>query len=447
MKRLTCSFLCFALAGTLLAGCSLPGLENGADSDNDNSMIDSYSTDTDTTHNKQEYSWLMKPTVTADNIISFDGSQVDPDDEFTTDYANYSVICRDGKYGLIDYSGNVIVEPEYDDYYTCWCGETTLYNTIDEKNNIYEYCSIDSSNQVVNYALRHNDNAPEYFWDAKKEKVFVKNKNEQYATEYTGKKTVVVGEATVKDMGNDNYEITPVEGTLYGLAKKGLLITALEYQDYYAPSYKGSGLTAIALQNSEGKWGYVSSSGKTIVDFICDADASAYNGQLLDDQEKNHPYLFSDKYVPIIENGSYGYYDMNGECVVPIGEFEQARPVHNGRAWVRKNGMWGVIQLGEISQDSSVPTVTSQQTENYTQQNNWTDNNTYQQQTTEAQPTDTVTQAQQTETTTQQQTSNSTAGTKEIQVSPSDTAPPETTQPPETQPEQSETNNQEQIDE
>ena len=47
----------------------------------------------------------------------------------------------------------MVVPAEYDDYYTCWCGEVTLFNIINEKNDEYEYCSIDSSNQVVFFAL------------------------------------------------------------------------------------------------------------------------------------------------------------------------------------------------------------------------------------------------------------------------------------------------------
>ena len=31
-----------------------------------------------------------------------------------------------------------------------------------------------------------------------------------------------------------------------------------------------------------------------------------------------------------------------------FGELEQVRPVNNGRAWVRKDDLWGVIQLGEL---------------------------------------------------------------------------------------------------
>ena len=95
----------------------------------------------------------------------------------------------------------------------------------------------------------------------------------------------------------------------------------------------------------------MSSSGKEIIPFKCDGILSSYSGSLIDDAESIHPYLFTEEFVPVSIGSTYGYYNIDGECVVSPGEFEQARPVHNGRAWVRKNGMWGIIQLGEIIEE------------------------------------------------------------------------------------------------
>ena len=70
----------------------------------------------------------------------------------------------------------MVVPAEYDDYYTCWCGEVTLFNIINEKNDEYEYCSIDSSNQVVYYAAEHHDSSPKYYWNSNEEKIYVKGR-------------------------------------------------------------------------------------------------------------------------------------------------------------------------------------------------------------------------------------------------------------------------------
>ncbi len=358
MNKIFCSALTAVVAGAMLTGCAMPW-EKGAD---DDVAPDGYSYTADSnSEQKQAYRWLIEPTINADNIISFDGSQVDPNNEKNTAYANYSVIRQNGKYGIIDYSGNMVVPAEYDDYYTCWCGEVTLFNIINEKNDEYEYCSIDSSNQVVYYAAEHHDSSPRYYWNSNEEKIYVKDADEEQGEEYTGKKAVVVCEADVKKSDNGFYDISPVSEPLYGLAKKDKLILDMQYTDFYAPAYKGAGLTCIAFENDEGKWGYVGSDGKTIIDFKCEGDMSAYCGKVIDDEMAVHPYLFTDDYLPVSINSSYGYYDIDGNCIVKPGEFDQARPAHNGKAWVMKSGKWGVIAFGDapVEEDSSEEETTT----------------------------------------------------------------------------------------
>lgn len=358
MNKIFCSALTAVVAGAMLTGCAMPW-EKGADDDVAPGGY-SYTADSNS-EQKQAYRWLIEPTINADNIISFDGSQVDPNNEKNTAYANYSVIRQNVKYGIIDYSGNMVVPAEYDDYYTCWCGEVTLFNIINEKNDEYEYCSIDSSNQVVYYAAEHHDSSPKYYWNSNEEKIYVKDADEEQGEEYTGKKAVVVCEADVKKSDNGFYDISPVSEPLYGLAKKDKLILDMQYTDFYAPAYKGAGLTCIAFENDEGKWGYVGSDGKTIIDFKCDGDMSAYCGKVIDDEMAVHPYLFTDDYLPVSIDSSYGYYDIDGNCIVKPGEFDQARPAHNGKAWVMKSGKWGVIAFGDapVEEDSSEEETTT----------------------------------------------------------------------------------------
>lgn len=358
MNKIFCSALTAVVAGAMLTGCAMPW-EKGADDDVAPGGY-SYMADSNS-EQKQAYRWLIEPTINADNIISFDGSQVDPNNEKNTAYANYSVIRQNGKYGIIDYSGNMVVPAEYDDYYTCWCGEVTLFNIINEKNDEYEYCSIDSSNQVVYYAAEHHDSSPRYYWNSNEEKIYVKDADEEQGEEYTGKKAVVVCEADVKKSDNGFYDISPVSEPLYGLAKKDKLILDMQYTDFYAPAYKGAGLTCIAFENDKGKWGYVGSDGKTIIDFKCDGDMSAYCGKVIDDEMAVHPYLFTDDYLPVSIDSSYVYYDIDGNCIVKPGEFDQARPAHNGKAWVMKSGKWGVIAFGDapVEEDSSEEETTT----------------------------------------------------------------------------------------
>ncbi len=425
--KLTC--ICF-VACFALASCDLPGFSDKTNDDDDFLLDTSYS-DSDKNNKDQSYSWVLEPTIQADNIISFDSSQIDPENEQSTAYLNMAIIYQKGKYGFIDNKGNIVVEPTYDDYYTSACGEMVLYNVINEQTNEYEYCTLDSAGQVLNYTRTKEDYSPVYYWNNEEKAVYVKNKNKEWATKYSGKKTVVVTKAKFSDVGNGYYTISDVDDSVYALAKEDKLILDFEYSDFYAPAFKGSGLTAIALQK-DGKWGYVSSQGDTIVDFKCDSILSSFNGNLVDDIDVEHPYLFTEEFVPVSIDSMYGYYDMEGECVVKPGEFEQARPVHNGRAWVRKNGLWGVIQLAETAEEESSEEDSSKETTAATKFTTQSQSSSQVSTTSSSYATTTI------KTTTKSSQTSQNTNTTPAQTTPAATEPPvvttQPTQPPVTTP-------------
>lgn len=344
-----------ALAAVLgLTGCTLPGQNTGT-VNNNRDMLDSYSyTPPEEADSEESYKWLIQPSLTADNMIVFDGSTVDPNEEKSRMYMRYAVMRDNGMYGLVDYSGNTVIKAEYDDYYVCYCGEIVLVKIIDDREGLYEYCTIDQkTKEVVDKPLHTEEmKSAQYYWDDTSKKIFMIKNGEKNLTEYADKKAVPVTEAkvTLDDFGNYVAEVS--EDARCGMAKQGELLTPLEYVDFYAAAFKSAGSCFMALKNEEGLWGYFDAEGNQRIDFLFDGDASAYNGKLCDDDSKMHPYLFNGEYIPVSVGGYYGYYDMYGECVVKVGEFEQVRPVCNGRAWVKKGDLWGVIQLGELVEES-----------------------------------------------------------------------------------------------
>ena len=350
MNKVLRSTIAAAVSAFIFAGCAVPGMNSNKNGDNE--MTDSYSySPTEQSESEQVYNWLIHPSIQADNIISFDASRIDPDNADNRSYLNYSVIRQTGKYGLIDYAGNIVIKPAYDDYYVCSCGEIVLLNVLDERNEEYEYCTIDKDKKVSSFPQHTEDDSPEYYLDIKSKKVFEGKHGSKNVAEYSGKKTVPVTEANVEMDDYGNLEISVPDGALCGLAKNGKLLTDMVYTAYYAPSYKGVGSTLVAFRNEDDKWGYLDSDGNTVIDFICDGDPNAYNGMMTDDQTVVHPYLFCDDYVPVYKDGYYSYYDFEGNQVVRAGEFAQARPINNGRAWVKQNDYWGVVQMGEIIEE------------------------------------------------------------------------------------------------
>ena len=365
MNKIFRSTIAAAVSAVLFAGCAVPGVNSKNNEGNE--MTDSYSySPNETGDTEQLYSWLIQPSIQADNIISFDASRIDPDNADNRDYINYSVIRQNGKYGLIDYAGNYIIKPSYDDYYVCSCGEIVLVNILDERNEEYEYCTIDKDKKISATPQHTEDTSTRYFLDIKSQKVFEGKNGSKNVTEYTGKKSVPVIEGNVEMDDYGNLVVSIPEGALCGLAKNGKLLTDMVYTACYAPSYKGLGSTLVTFRNEDDKWGYLDADGNVVIDFICDGDPNAYNGMMTDDSSIVHPYLFCDDYIPVYKDGYYSYYDFSGEQVIRAGEFAQARPINNGRAWVKQNEFWGVIQMGDIIEEerpkddsSSMVTTTS----------------------------------------------------------------------------------------
>jgi len=58
-------------------------------------------------------------------------------------------------------------------------------------------------------------------------------------------------------------------------------------------------------------------------------------------------YLPSEGYIALNKGQNAGYYNIKGNEIVTVGTFAEARPVHNGLAWVKdkKTGLRGVIKF------------------------------------------------------------------------------------------------------
>lgn len=377
MKKIFSIAAALMAAAMTLTGCTLPGQNKGR-VNNHIDMVDSYSytpPEDDQETEVEAYKWLLQPSIKADNIIVFDGSSIDPNEELSRMYVKYAVIREDGKYGLIDYSANLVIKPEYDDYYLCWCGEIVLVKIIDDRKGEYEYCTIDPKTRNITETPAHTENkkAEKYYWDEGSNKIFVMKNGDKAPSEYTGKKAVPVTQAKISLDDFGAYVLEVPEGAKCGLAKQGQLLTDLVYTDFYAAQFRSAGEVYVALKNEEGKWGYFDAEGNERLECQFDGDSSAYNGKLCDDESKTHPYLFNGEYIPVLKDGYYGYYDYEGNCVVKFGELEQVRPVNNGRAWVRKDDSWGIIQLGELIDEPEPKDESSQVT---TTTVYWTDTTT-----------------------------------------------------------------------
>lgn len=112
----------------------------------------------------------------------------------------------------------------------------------------------------------------------------------------------------------------------------------------------------IAFKSGD-KWGYFNGrTGKQVIDFIANEFESKYYSQSQRGSNiyrESRPYTYSDGYVAIKSDKGWTLYDDKGNTVINCGTFEEVRPVHNGLAWVKKDGKWGVIKLKDIEVTTS----------------------------------------------------------------------------------------------
>ena len=348
-------------AALMLSGCTLPGEHQRNAEEDYIPEMDYADAEIVRTNEIINYTWFLEPSISAENIIVFDGSQVDTSlPDLNKMYRTLAVICVNGLYGFIDYNGSVIIKPKYKHYLIDAGGQIVLYNITNEKKGTREYCTMDKDGHVTTEFTPHAGTRSKYYYDSENKKVYVSREDKDWAVEeFKDKKAVIAQKASVYENYGRVELVEPEKGEGgYGMIADGKILLDFEYEDYYAPAYVGGGVTAFALKKAD-KWGYFNAKGEKIIDIKCDGFFSSYNGELSDDMDSPHPYLFSEDLLAVSIGSSFGYYNIEGGCLVKSSEFAQARPVHHLKAWVCKDGYWGIISFGEDDEEPVTTTTTT----------------------------------------------------------------------------------------
>lgn len=323
---------------------------------------------------KKNYTWLVEPTIEADDIIVFDNSYVPDVSPYINDWntnksdrgaphSKYAIIKKDNNYGFIDYNGQLISKNFYQYFHGCYCGEVFIGDSKSGEDSVRTNVS---KNMTIIYGqVGHGMGAPYAYYAENYKKLYgascvgssddLKIGEHPFAfheisnNKYSGLSSIYsIGTARlikISDLDADNAEITEIKNK-YALFNKGKLTSDFIFEKAYSDCY---GQSNIAACKKDGKWGYYSYDGKKIIP--CQFDdvenkLSYYksgNGEIYDDTYE--AYLPTYGYIAVNKDGGYGYYNTDGKEVIPCGEFEQARPVYGGKAWVKKDGKWGVIKL------------------------------------------------------------------------------------------------------
>lgn len=188
-----------------------------------------------------------------------------------------------GKYGLLDYQGNVILQPNYDEFKTCGSG-------------------------------RDHSNRGSYH-------ILVKVGNEYFEVTVTG--TGV----SVSSTSHASHSIVTDE-----LPEK----SAYDERDRYFEGY--------AAARKDGKWGYVSlEKDKKVIPYEYEAVNDFDDIAML---SCDYCRSVSGGLIPVKKDGKMGIINLDNDVVVPF-EYTNILEGSNGIFIAQKDGVWGVILTGD----------------------------------------------------------------------------------------------------
>ncbi|MBQ9897828.1 MAG: WG repeat-containing protein, partial [Ruminococcus sp.] len=316
-------------------------------------------------------SWVTEPEIEVDDILVGDMySEYSSSD--TPRSAPYVYYIQDGKYGLIDYYGTVQVEPEYDGFdgksysydrfiavYNKKTGETVYSLRGNGKKGVWY---TETTDEVYGSFFIGEVNLSGYYKDPDDGKLYNYNNYQDSASPVNnvGNKNLYIAQETVVDP--KKLELSDYDCIADG---KGFFVCDAEGNEltkHYKYFYANSLGTDSAILNEEQPFCALSDDGETwelfsykgdflpysFEAFECNSFGSVWAPGYSDDtNEFNGPFPFcaTDGYIAAKIDGECGYIDTDGNVVVEFGIFEDIRPVHNGMAWVKYDGKWGVISF------------------------------------------------------------------------------------------------------
>lgn len=300
--------------------------------------------DADPTGGNSEYTpeWVIQPEISAQLIQPLVHMVFNENtNHYDVRYADCYRIMVGSKYGIISSDGEMLVEAVYDDLFAIRDGDDFIGIIDEDGTETKTYIHSDTFETQSAYRS-YNTQKYEYYWNAK-----------------TNSPMFVVSESNVvTELDFDPMLPEPIKGVTvsgrtytpngkYGLFVNGVNLTGMIY------SNAGLYNDGIIAFESNGKWGYLDSEGRTVIPFIYDS-IWGYNPL----GGKYTPYESSNGCVSVCKDKKYGVVKNDGTEIVPL-IFDDITPVVNGMAFAKTGGKWGVLKVfdsSEIPVSNNYPT-------------------------------------------------------------------------------------------
>lgn len=280
------------------------------------------------------YEWVLQPQIDADDIQPLslcDGMA------YTSSHDQSAMVYwKDGKAGIIDYAGQLLVSAAYDGAVSLSEGERGYVVKQGDAFFLYEGgdCVFIDYNDL---GLAEGDYTGFAYW-SEVNQLCVQLSYDSSDIEPVSQTSIVRADWWL------DGSMYRAEGG-YGLADADTLFVAptmLDAVDYTAIPEDPQN-DAFALFDGE-TWTYYDTDGKVIISGCEPGWRQIEDVYRFVPLDTLRPFHFSEGLLCVGQDGAWGYCDHEGNMVVPC-VFEAARPVCNGLAWVRLDGLWGVIRI------------------------------------------------------------------------------------------------------
>ena len=304
------------------------------------------------------FTWSVEPEIEADDIYYLKETDTKkyPYNEMERQmFTDYAVIKQGDSYGLIDMDGEILGGMDYEEITSDYG-----YYLLKREEPAYEpgyTAGVDS------YYLYGDEILPAvaiagdvygfkgaFYYCGELRNIF-----DAYGEEAFGTKTWAEPEGAIPVKESDITLEEALDNGVqdwalwfeelpggYGIYSGGEMATDFIYDAC------GSQISGLLAVEQDGKWGYVDEQGNVVIPIEYDASWTQYVPQYktVDTEPRDFCYAASEGHVVLVKDGVWEMRDAGGGLTVDPGVFEEIRPLHEGKCWVKYEGKWGVIELG-----------------------------------------------------------------------------------------------------
>ncbi len=267
-------------------------------------------------------SWAVEPTLDYEDVEYFENGTY--------------VFTENGKKGLVNSEGKILIDAKYDDFFRCSCG--VVFTDTERKNALT--LADDYTVSLESEATAHPDYYGFYaYFNDKIVIVSVGDRTTAKTASETDGALTFEQVSLVPDKKKGGYDSSKIgRSGIFGYRTSGGTVV-----------FDGTLESAVGFENGiaaikkDGKWAYIDENGNALTDFVY-SDTKVPNRL----HDTASVYLISEGFIPACRDGKWGWLDKNGKEVVAC-EYEKTTPVYGSRAWVNQDGKWGILDLSKVA--------------------------------------------------------------------------------------------------